>query len=289
MSAPLAIGIDIGGTTIAGGLVDVSTGEIVMRSVERTPAIAGPMALFERVWAVCSRLRQGRTGTVPVGIGVPELVDRRGVIHSAHLTHWDTFAAQARIALGCTPAIGSDVHCAATAEARFGAIAGRESALYVSIGTGISSALVIDGDVWAGHRGGALVLASSPMGDLIPEDIASGPGLVRLYAAATGTTVTSADQVLAASDTAADEAIQRAAGILAINLGLAIDLLDPEIVVLGGGLGSVEGRYREALVAATRHRIWSAATRSLSFLSAALGPDAGIVGAALLTRMAVTV
>ena len=67
----------------------------------------------------------------------------------------------------------------------------------------------------------------------------------------------------------------------AAALGWLVNVLDPEAIVIGGGLGLAPGRFRERLIEATRDHIWNPGARGLPFLSAALGADAGLIGAAL--------
>jgi predicted NBD/HSP70 family sugar kinase len=116
------------------------------------------------------------------------------------------------------------------------------------------------------------------------EELAAGPGLARRYAAATGGNAAGAEGVLAAVDAgepAAVAIIADAAESLGALLGNLVNMLDPAAIVLGGGLGLAPGLYRERLVASTRAHIWAEDRRDLPMLPAALGADAGIIGAAL--------
>jgi glucokinase len=140
-------------------------------------------------------------------------------------------------------------------------------------------------------------MASSPFSTICPtcgsllqpvtEEIASGPALVARYRASLGPeadpALTQAEAVIAAAgqgDRRAIEVIETAGLALGSSLGLVINVLDPEAVVIGGGLGSASGLYRDSLVEATRQHIWSEVTRTLPILPAAFGPEAGLIGAA---------
>jgi glucokinase len=97
-----------------------------------------------------------------------------------------------------------------------------------------------------------------------------------------------AEEVLAAAAgpdpicaAAATRAIHTATTALGVALGWLVNVLDPAAVVVGGGLGSAQGPYWDALVAATRAHIWSPVSRTLPIVQATLGPDAGLIGAAL--------
>jgi glucokinase len=156
------------------------------------------------------------------------------------------------------------------------------SFLFISIGTGISSCLVLNGHPFAGHRGNALVLASSDRDGVNPERVASGPGIAARYSELSGrSTIQSEDIVAQSTDLIAFDVVEAATRTIAVNIALAIDILDPERVVLGGGLGSAPGMYRDALIPAIRSRIWSEETRALPIVPAELESNAGIIGAAL--------
>jgi glucokinase len=153
--------------------------------------------------------------------------------------------------------------------------------------------VVQDGVPLAGARGGALVLSSGSLGvpcaecsawtEFVLEDYASGPALARRYAAATGHVVEGAETVIAAANAGEPAAVQivdSAADALGSSIGWLVNVLDPEAIVVGGGLGLAQGRFRQRLIEATRGHIWNPVARELPFVSATLGADAGLIGAA---------
>src|SRR5687768_9610244 len=160
-----AVGLDVGGTKIAGGLVRFPAGEVIGR--RQVPTRAGRDA--GDVLADAVGMARDLAGGVPpgghfagVGLGVPELVDLNGRLASGGTVDWRGVSLTDRFA-GVGPVwVEADVRAAALAEARFGA--GRTYRLfaYVTVGTGISHTLVQDGRPFAGARGNALVLASGP-------------------------------------------------------------------------------------------------------------------------------
>jgi glucokinase len=120
--------------------------------------------------------------------------------------------------------------------------------------------------------------------EFVLEDYASGPALARRYAAATGHAVEGAETVIAAAndnEPVAAQIVDSAADALGSSLGWLVNVLDPEAIIVGGGLGLARGRFRERLIAATRGHIWNPVARELPVVSAALGADAGLIGAAL--------
>jgi glucokinase len=262
----LAIGIDVGGTKIAAGVVDTDSGALEARLERGTRPERDASAVLADCVSLAVRLAAGRTG-IPVGMGVCELVDRDGRTQSAQTLEWrDRDLAGAFTQVG--PAvIESDVRAAALAEAAFGGGRGVEDLLYLTVGTGISCCLVIGGRAYAGARGNAICFGAPPV-----EDVASGLAL----AAAGGRE--RAEDVLA--DASLDAVVETAAAGLGAGLAWLVNALDPGVVVIGGGLGLVE-RYRELAVAAMRPLIFADNTRDLPVLPAELGADAGIIGAAL--------
>jgi glucokinase len=71
-----------------------------------------------------------------------------------------------------------------------------------------------------------------------------------------------------------------AGAALGVSIGWLVNVLDPEAVIVGGGLGSAGGLYWDSMVASTRAHIWADTSRDLPIVPAALGPDAGMIGAA---------
>jgi glucokinase len=297
MNGGWAIGIDVGGTKIAGGLVRLATGEVGARRVVPTSPERGGEAVLADVVAVAGELSAdgaARGGAIQgIGVGVPELVDLDGVVRSGNVIGWEGLPVTERLGQIAPVVIETDVRAAARAEARYGA--GRAFGLfaYVTVGTGISCCLVQDGAPFAGARGNALVLASAPMtvpsdthgvvSKFVLEDYASGPALVARYRQQTGQAVTGAEAVLAAAgagDEAANEIVRSAGETLGSSVGFLVNVLDPAAVIVGGGLGLAGGLFWERLVESTRAHVWSEATRQLPILPAALGADAGLIGAA---------
>lgn len=285
-----AVGLDVGGTKIAGGLVRFPAGEVVARRRVPTHADRDPVAVLADAVGLAGELAAGVPAggrLLGVGLGVPELVDPTGRITSGASIDWRGIDLTERFAAVGPVRAEADVRAAALAEARFGA--GRPYRLfaYVSIGTGISYSLVQDGRPFAGARGNALVLASSPVSVLCPgcgtwvrtilEEFAGGPGLARRADRSRAEDVLAA---AAADDPDAARVVQEAGEAVGAAVGWLVNVLDPEAVVVGGGLGLAGGLYWESLVDSTRRHVWAEAARGLPIVPAGLGTDAGVVGAA---------
>ena len=176
----IGLGLDIGGTKIAAASVDTDGESLVFESVptENDAVLEAADRLIDRLTLAAS----GR-GRAPAGIGVavPELVDSEGRVASRAVVPGLAGCDLHRRWASVGPVVvESDVRAAALAEARAGAGRDRVSFTYVSVGTGVSYCLVIDGKPWTGNRGAAILLGSGVLAEcdgapVILEEIASGP------------------------------------------------------------------------------------------------------------------
>ena len=292
-----AVGLDVGGTKIAGGVVAFPSGDVLARCVVPTGAGRGGELVLRDTVALAEKLLHEATAlgatVLGIGVGVAELVDPEGNITSEHTIAWRGLTVQARFAQLAPAITESDVRAAALGEALFGAGRAYKLFVYVTVGTGISCCLVQDGRPFAGARGNALVLASSPLtttctacgAELKPvlEEFASGPALVTRYNMHGGGQVLRGEDVLAAvdrGDPTATEVVRTAGEALGVSVGLLVNVLDPEAVIVGGGLGQACGLYWTSFVTSTRNHIWADTTHDLPIIPAVLGADAGFIGAA---------
>jgi glucokinase len=298
-----AIGLDVGGTKIAGGLVLLSGQAVERRIIETRPERGGQAVLDDALKLAQCLLETARTSQLTVmgiGVGVPELVDLDGNVTSTNSIAWTDLPVQAAFARLAPAVVESDVRALALAEALYGAGQPFRIFTYVTIGTGISYSLVQDRRPYTGARCNALTLASSPPTmtcnhcgvELAPvlEEIASGPGLVSRYNEALRDApgerldqVSRGEEVMAAveaGDGLAIDVVKSSAGLLGVSVGWLVNVLDPEAVIVGGGLGMAGGLYWDHFVASSRAHIWSETNKDLPILPAGLGVDAGFIGAA---------
>jgi len=292
-----AIGLDVGGTKIAGGLVDLSDGAVLARRVIPTAAgrsgaavLANTVELAAMLAAAAAAQGQAVRG---IGLGLCELIDPAGNVTSAQTIDWRNLSVTECFAHIAPAVIESDVRTAALAEARFGAGRPHDPFIYITVGTGISSCLVQHGVPYAGARGNALVLATGALTATCPscrttfhpvlEEFAAGPALVTRYNQQAGASLARGEEVMDAvdaGDAVALDVVNSAGAALGVSVGWLVNVLDPAALVIGGGLGLAGGRYWESFVASTRAHIWAENSRGLPILPAALGADAGIIGAA---------
>jgi glucokinase len=285
-----AVGIDVGGTKIAAGLVDLETGEILARAEKPTNTMRGGAGILEDVIALATAVRDD---AVAIGVGIAELVDRDGKIASKATIDWLDIPAREELCKILPTRFEADVRAAARAEARFGAGAGSETFLYVTVGTGISSCLILDGKPYLGARGLTGTFASArslaPLLDyrldptLALEEFASGAALASRYNYRTNEAVDAREVVTRAKsgDMTARQTIETGGRALGASIAQLVNTLDPERVVIGGGLGCAGGIFFAAVKTAFYEHLWSDLHAGVEIHIASLGPDAGIIGAAL--------
>ena len=154
-----AIGIDIGATKVLGGVVDVGTGAVL--HAEEIPALPrrDPVTVLDDVLGLAERMRDAaardRLTVRGLGVGIAEIVDPNGEITTRNTFDWLDLPVHQRFGEVASPVvIESDVRAAACAEARYGAGRGLDTFAYVTIGSGISSCLMIKGPTPGGAYGG---------------------------------------------------------------------------------------------------------------------------------------
>lgn len=295
MTSGVTLGVDVGGTKTRVAVV-LPDGNLLLVAETSTAAEGGADPGLARSLAVTAevadRAREEGLEISGIGVGVPEYVDSQGLLRSRDVIAWDRQPAEAFAPLGPV-VVESDVRCGALAEAHIGAGRGLDSMLYVSVGTGISCCLVVDGLPWKGHRGEAIALGELPVdralepgSALTVEQFASGAAMAKRYSRVAGEKVAGARDVIVRADRGdarASAVLESAATALGASLAWAVHLLDPERIVLGGGLGASSGRWAGLVSDAYVER---SRPQPPSIVAAALGPDSGVVGAGLVAMRA---
>ncbi|HET8600600.1 MAG TPA: ROK family protein [Segeticoccus sp.] len=304
--AELLLGIDIGGTKTAAGLVDLDGRLLHLGTPRPTPGARGPDAVLATAVGVAREAiasRPAGTHVVRVGVGSAGVIDAAtGRVLSATdaLTGWAGTPVQERLtaALGVPVAVDNDVHGHALGEWWQGAGAGlgpTGSLLFVAVGTGVGASLVVGGRVVhgahsvAGHAGHVPSVRAGdrpcPCGGRgHVESVAAGPAMTAEYAARTGHVVPGLADVVARAeggDVVAGAVLAEGAAALGDAVGALLNVLDPDVVVLGGGVSSVgETWWRPMRAAAVAQALEP--VRSTPLVPARAG--AALLGAAWIAR-----
>lgn len=298
----VVVGVDLGGTKTAAAVVgpDGAATSPVRRAA--TPAARGPEAVLDAVADLVRHVLDdagvsGVIGLRGLGVGTAGIVDVAGgriLSATASMPGWPgTDVARGLTArLGVPVTVQNDVDAHATGEAWVGAAAGASSALVVAVGTGIGGCLVLDGRPWRGAHGAAgevghvpapgaehLMCPCGRAGHL--EAIGAGPGLLRHFRSLGGQAADSHEVVERAAlhEVLARRALEDAARAVGRGVAGLVTALDPEVVVLTGGLVDIGEPWWAPMEAALRGELVDV-LRDVPVRPAALGATAAIVGAA---------
>lgn len=311
------IGVDVGGTKVLAVEVGADGGVIstARRSV-RKPTIrragsrpqravqVGPRAVAAAEDALDGAVREVAAGRDIAGVGVSlaGLVDQSGqrVRYATHLPwRYDDVRQRLSERWRVPVVLENDANCAAVAEAAYGAAVGVSSCLVVTVGTGIGGAILIGGQLVRGANGMAGEFGHH---QVVPgglscecglsgcwEQYASGNALERVARVALGSHLDGPEVAAAAlaGDSVAQEAFVAVGTWLGVGLANFVSVLDPSVVIIGGGVSQVGDLILEPARAALARSVYASSYRTLPpILAAAAGPAAGAVGAALLARRA---
>ncbi|HEX9139007.1 MAG TPA: ROK family protein [Steroidobacteraceae bacterium] len=291
------LGIDVGGTNIRAGLY--SPGSATLRCVRatRTEAAQGGSHALQQLSKLARQVAEAGAALGlrirQCGIGLPELIGLGGEIESHCTLSWKSKDLHKCLRPFGPLTIASDVITAARAEARLGAGRDQSAFLYVTVGTGMSCALVVNGEPYLGPHGHAISFASGPSVATLGADgktvyapleyVAAGPGLLR-RAQALGLAETSTEALCQSARQApgpARDLIDAAATELAVHVAILANQLEPTLIVMGGGLGCAPGRYWDSFRAALPRFTFGPHMRRLPVRRARLRNEAGMIGAAL--------
>jgi fructokinase len=290
------LGIDLGGTKIEGIVLAADGSERARRRVP-TEREHGYDHIVGRTAALIAELRPHAPDVRRVGVGTPgSLSARDGTLKNSNTVclNGRRLRDDLERAIGLEVVIENDANCFALAEVRAGAARGARMAFGVILGTGVGGGIVVDGRVWAGPQhvagewGHHRIAADGPpcyCGQRgCVETFLSGPAVERAHADAGGERVP-ASQVaaLAASgEPRARAVLDRYVDVFGRALANVVNILDPDVVVLGGGLSNLDVLYGSGVAAVARY-VFNDELRT-PIVRNALGDAAGVVGAAWLVE-----
>ena len=296
---PLFIGVDIGGTKVLATAVS-SAGRVLRTATRTTPGRRVEARLVEDALTEAVQEIAGVRRVGAIGIAAAGFVDAQGerVRFAPHLP-WQDEGVRARLAerWSAPVVLDNDANCAARAELTYGAVGDAESAIVVTLGTGIGGALILDGEVLRGYNGMAGEFGHNQVvpggrscecgGTGCWEQYCSGNALTR-FVRAQGVEDLAGPAITAAAEAGDPVALAAFADVgewLGVGVANLVASFDPQIVVIGGGLSAAGDLLLEPARRALRESLVGAAHRTVPpVVRAALGPEAGAIGAADLAR-----
>src|ERR1700730_4700904 len=313
------LGVDVGGTKVAAGLVDANGTILLQKRVAmpaREDAAAGFAALARAINAVFAAQPQARAALTGIGICAPGPLDpiRGVVLNPPNLPCWHNFplAAEVQRAFHVCAKVDNDANAAALAEAVWGAGVGFRNVFYATLGTGIGSGIVFDRHIYHGRTGSAAEGGHVSIDYNGPrcgcgkrgciEALCSGPAIAqrargrlseskkpsRMREVAGGdvekVTAEHVAKAFREGDALAREVLEATADLLTVWLGNIIDFLEPDVIVFGGGIAQLMSEFFTRMQTELPKWAINARCCEIPLLLAKYGSEAGIAGAAALCR-----
>lgn len=312
------IGVDLGGTNIAAGLVKAD-GEILLKKSTPTPPSHDAEGIISAMAEISLSLVKeagiDKNEVEWVGIGTPGTVDNENgvIIYANNLDFRNTPAAAIFQKTWDIPVfLGNDANCAALGEAYAGAAKDCQTAIMITLGTGLGGGIIIDKKIYAGFNGAGGELGHMTIvADGIPctcgrkgcwESYSSATALIRMTKEAMETDTKkesllwkmheaegkvsgkSAYAAAAQGDALAKSVVDMYEHYLATGIASIINVFQPEMLIIGGGVSKEGDRLLEPLNERVFKEVYTRGVPQTELKIAVLGNDAGIVGAAMLGR-----
>jgi len=300
---PLVIGVDLGGTNLRTALVN-HNGEVTDKDREPSRVSDGQVRVVQRLVEKIknrqlSALRSGSTVTA-VGVGAPGVIHAESgvVVKSPNFPDWNNLSLKRELetSLSLPVFIENDANAAALGELWRGAGRGITSMILLTLGTGVGGGIVLDGRIWPGADGMAGEIGHMT---IIPDGRRCGcgnTGCLEMYASSRGIVMTYHERSATTMDITS-EGIYRAArdgdelcgrvmkdmgSLLGIGIANLINIFNPEMVVIGGGVKEAWPLFIEATRDEIKKRAFEYPASRTQIVPSMLGDDAGLVGAAAL-------
>ncbi len=301
MNQPLW-GIDLGGTKIEGAILEsIHHPHPIVRTRVDTEAVKGYDHIIEQISRLVGEMGQ-LSGLKPgaIGFGTPGVLDpsfRTMKNCNTVVLNGKPLADDVALRLGVPIVLANDANCFALAETQWGIVSretpGARMVFGIIMGTGVGGGLVIDGKIWEGRHGIAGEWGHNFLDESggkcycgktgCVETVISGPATERHYYSLTGQALSLREIVsrhLAGSDSAAGRTIERLCHFFGKGLSVITNLLDPDVIVVGGGVGNIEALYSAGLKELGRFIFNNRV--EVPLLKPSLGDSAGVFGAAAL-------
>ncbi len=312
MKRDLVIGVDLGGTNVNSAVVD-DGGRISHRAWQSISGSRTAGEVIDRL-VTCVEMTMdscGRGRVAGVGVGTPGLIpeDSGIVVYAPNVPEWVDLPLQSilRERLGLPVTIENDANAAAIGEHWVGAAAGKANVICITLGTGVGGAIIMNNEVWRGSNGAGGEIGHMTVVENGRMCGCGAPGCLEAYASATaiaeqarelvhgrrksvlremsGGNLDRIDAAMVAEaagqgDDTAREVMHRSATLLGTAVSSLTNLLNPELIVIGGGVIKAGDLIFNPIGAEVARRAYKWSAGILRIVPAKLGDDAGIIGAA---------
>jgi glucokinase len=292
MNNKIIIGVDLGGTKIMTGAIDFKG--TVLQSPIKTPTIGSDTsdAILNRIITAIEKTMSSlnmTTGDI-AGIGIgstgPLDIDAGLILECPQLPNMHFFPLRKTIQdyFGIPVIINNDANCLIYGETVFGAAADKRNVVGFTLGTGIGCAVIIDKKLLNGSTGTAAEIWISPYRSGIIEDFVSGSGVSKIYKSISGRDKTSLEvyNLAMQGEKLALQTWSKFGQHLAVPIAWAVNLIDPEMVLLGGSISAAYPFFKSSLEEHLRKWICPVPAERTKVIPAKLGDNAGFIGAACL-------
>lgn len=312
----LYAGVDLGGTNIKVGLV-TKTGELIAEASRPTALPRPAEAVCDDIIRIILNLVEQYGPIQGVGVGCPGTIDSvNGIVRYSNNLDWKQFAMGNYLAqrLGLPVQIGNDANVAAFGEAKVGCAKDTDSAIILTLGTGVGGGVILQGKIWTGHNGAASEPGHMTINPYGPVCTCGRRGCLEVYTSATGLIRATRESMerhpksilhtvakkegcvngrtaflaAEAGDTAGQEVIAQYIGSLAQGIANLINIFYPEVIGLSGGVANQGEQLLQPLRQAVKPLVFGheLMQNSTHIVSCTLGYQAGMIGAALMAAEA---
>lgn len=276
-------GIDLGGTKILTFLGNEKR-EVLSKTRASTEADKGVDTVVNRMIATvenaCSEAGISIKDLSGLGIGVPGPVNKEtGLVYNCpNLKGWMNVNVKKNFSdkLGIPVNVENDARAAGLAEARVGAAKGHGHVFYITVSTGVGGAIIIDGKIFHGAIGAAGEFGQMKLLDgSVFESHFSGPAIKNKFGVKTEVIA----QLIKKNDPGAKEALKHLINGIGTYLANITTLLNPEIIVIGGGVSNIGDIFIKPVETLVKERAFSISSKDIKIVRAGLGSDSGAYGA----------
>lgn len=295
-------GIDLGGTKIEGAILpSLSDPKPIIRTRLDTEAVKGYRHIIQQIVNLVKEMER-QSGLTPktIGFGTPGVLDPLlQTMKNCNSTALNGMPLKKDLeeALGIPVVLANDANCFALAETHWGIVKEKYPAASmvfgIIMGSGVGAGIVIDGKVWNGHHGIGGEWGHNFLDESggpcycgrtgCVETVLSGPALQKFYAGLTGNHISLKEIVERSrqgNDVAATQTIDRLCHFFGKAVSVVTNMLDPDVIVVGGGVGNIDEIYSKGLDSLQKHIFNN--TVEVPILKPSLGDSAGVFGAAAL-------